>query len=61
MYTLDLNIYEMHIVIFGGTYLFSLYSNPIRSVERVWVGLGLHKGANLKTHKSPDEGREADT
>jgi hypothetical protein len=38
----------MHIVIFGRIYLFSLDSNPIRCVERLWVGLNLHKGAILK-------------
>ena len=38
----------MHIVIFGSTYLFSLDSNPIRCVERMWVGLCLHNGAHFK-------------
>ena len=41
-------IYEMHIVIFGSSYLFSLDSNPIRCVEQMWVELCLHNGANLK-------------
>ena len=48
IYTIYLNIYEMHIVIFGSTYLFFLCLQPLRCVERMWVGPGLHKGANLK-------------
>jgi hypothetical protein len=52
----------MHIDIFGSTYVFPFAFNPIRCVERMWEGLGPHKGQNLqKFHKSSDEGREADT
>ena len=57
MYTLYYNIYEMHIVIFGNIYFPRLQP---RSMHGTYVG-GAMSATFSFTHKSSDEGLEADT